>query len=214
MVFFDATLALEARPGADRAHNRPTYAHPITCSEPFISRNAVPANLIYLKVYVPSSLDNSRVNGTMSFWWQGSGFRYLYVTHLCAYVCSANEKRGKLTNAGAMVYDLVGSVVDGLRRLSYNVALENPAFNNMMRVLARGLHVSALATLQTPIIGVLYLLVLRTICHRVSSTVQYRAPPSRPVTVHSALCLSAGRFQPSKYKKLCSSYITALHGWR
>jgi hypothetical protein len=53
MVFFDATLALEARPGADRAHNRPTYAHPITRSEPFISWNAVPANFIYLKVYVP-----------------------------------------------------------------------------------------------------------------------------------------------------------------
>lgn len=68
--------------------------------------------------------------------------------------CRASEIRGKLTNAGAMVYDLLGAVVNGIRLLSYNVTLENPAFNNMMRILARVLHVPALAALHSPIIGV------------------------------------------------------------
>jgi hypothetical protein len=54
-----------------------------------------------------------------------------------------------------MVYDLVGAVVEGLQRLSYNVTLENPSFNNMLRILARVLHVPALATLHCPVVGVL-----------------------------------------------------------
>ena len=57
-----------------------------------------------------------------------------------------------------MVYDLLGAVVNGIRLLSYNVTLENPAFNNMMRILARVLHVPALAALHSPIIGVVPLI--------------------------------------------------------
>lgn len=54
-----------------------------------------------------------------------------------------------------MVYNLLGAVVEGMRLLSYNVTLENPAFNNMMRILARVLYVPALAALHSPIIGAL-----------------------------------------------------------
>lgn len=82
--------------------------------------------------------------------------RSLYIrcwpTHT-KHLCRTSENRGKLINAGAMVYDLVGAVVEGLQQLSYNVAIENPAFDSMMRTLARVLHVAPLASLHSPIIG-------------------------------------------------------------
>lgn len=141
LVFYDANLALELRPDADQSKCRATYGN-----ETLVLTTALWQSCSYCQ---PCLL-----------------FESLDAVHLlcpgtvqCFFACRASENRGKLTNAGAMVYDLVGAVVEGLRRLSHNVALENPAFNNMIRILARILHLPALVTLHTPIIGTFYAVV-------------------------------------------------------
>lgn len=154
LVFFDATLALELRPDTDKSKYRPTYEPAILIPSHCSQANMLPkVSYVCQRLVLPVGCVLHSLAQMLS----------VTVQLFCA--CRANENRGKLTHAGAMVYDLLGAVVDGLRLLSHNVALENPGFNNMMRILARVLHVPALATLHSPIIGVFYPVCMATVCH-------------------------------------------------